>query len=161
MPSDILQVLRSRFSTVEIIPQGTCDQIPTVWVSPEHAGAVLRYLKLEAVQPYRMLYDLCALDERDRAHRQGQPTSDFTVVYHLLSYERNADIPVKVPLCGEYPTLPSMVDLWPGANWYEREVFDLFGALFHYQALTVSHPIRHGGFAPHLSDLVCLRTRPK
>src|SRR5215510_12645009 len=98
MPPDILQELRSRFNAVGLTPQATCDQIPTMWVPPDQVGAVLRYLKLEAVQPYRMLYDLWAIDERDRAQRQAQPTSDFTVVYHLLSYERNADIRVKVPL---------------------------------------------------------------
>ena len=39
-----------------------------------------------------MLYDLTAIDERVRTHRDGQPASDFTVVYHLLSFERNEDV---------------------------------------------------------------------
>ena len=59
---------------------------------------VLRYLKLEAERPYRMLYDLTAIDERTRAHRDDQPASRFTVIYHLLSFERNADIRLKVAL---------------------------------------------------------------
>ncbi len=45
-----------------------------------------------------MLYDLTAIDERVRNHRQDQPESDFTVVYHLLSFDRNEDIRIKVPL---------------------------------------------------------------
>jgi NADH-quinone oxidoreductase subunit C/D len=128
--SDILQELQQRFPMVELTPQATCDQIPTAWVPSEHIRALLRYLQCEVAQPYRMLYDLCALDERDRADRQQLPTSDFTVVYHLLSYERNADVRLKVPLNGAYPTLQSVVDLWPSANWYEREAWDMFGVTF-------------------------------
>ena len=45
-----------------------------------------------------MLYDLTAIDERMRVHREGQPASDFTVVYHLLSFSRNEYIRIKVPL---------------------------------------------------------------
>ena len=50
-----------------------------------------------------MLCDLTAIDERERRHREGQPPSDFTVVYHLLSLERNADVRLKVALQGEKP----------------------------------------------------------
>jgi NADH-quinone oxidoreductase subunit C/D len=127
---DILQELQQRFPMVELTPQTTCDQIPTAWVPSEHVRNLLRYLQCEVAQPYRMLYDLCAIDERDRADRQQLPASDFTVVYHLLSYERNADVRFKVPLSGAYPTLQSIVDLWPSANWYEREVWDMFGVTF-------------------------------
>ena len=91
---------------------------------------VLRYLKHEVTQPYRMLYDLTAIDERVRSHREGQPASDFTVVYHLLSFDRNDDVRVKVALDGERPSLPTITDLWPAANWYEREVWDMFGIDF-------------------------------
>jgi NADH-quinone oxidoreductase subunit C/D len=77
-----------------------------------------------------MLYDLCGIDERKRIHRQGQPAGDFTVVYHLTSLERNQDIRLKVALTGEYPTITSITDIWTCANWYEREVFDMFGITF-------------------------------
>lgn len=127
---DVLQGLQDRFAPVTMVPQATRDRIPTVWVEAEQVCPILRYLKLEAAQPYRMLYDLSVIDERTRTNRQGQPASDFTVVYHLLSYDRNADIRLKVPLLGEYPTLPSIVDLWPAANWYEREAWDMFGVTF-------------------------------
>jgi NADH-quinone oxidoreductase subunit C/D len=128
--SDILQELPQRFPMVEFTPQATCDQIPTAWVPAEHVRDLLRYLQCEVAQPYRTLYDLCAIDERDRADRQKLPANDFTVVYHLLSYERNADVRLKVPLSGAYPTLQSVVDLWPSANWYEREAWDMFGVTF-------------------------------
>jgi NADH-quinone oxidoreductase subunit C/D len=48
-------------------PQPTSDGIPTLWVPKTHVQDVVRYLKMEVGQPYRMLYDLCALDERVRA----------------------------------------------------------------------------------------------
>ncbi|OGO49987.1 MAG: NADH-quinone oxidoreductase subunit C/D, partial [Chloroflexi bacterium RBG_16_68_14] len=104
--------------------------IPTVWVPKDDLRAVLRYLKSDAERPYRALYDLTAIDERLRLHRNGQPAGDYTVVYHLLSYERNEDARIKVALTGEQPSLPSAVDIWPNANWYEREVWDMFGIVF-------------------------------
>jgi NADH-quinone oxidoreductase subunit C/D len=99
-------------------------------VQKERAGDVLRYLKEGTGKPYRMLYDLTAIDERVRAHREGQPESDFTVLYHLLSYERNEDVRIKVALKENALALPSIVSLWPSANWYEREAWDLFGITF-------------------------------
>ena len=55
----------------------------------------------------------------------------FAVVYHLLSVKHNARLRVRV-FAGEddFPVLPSAVDVWPCANWYEREAFDLFGIIF-------------------------------
>jgi NADH-quinone oxidoreductase subunit C/D len=128
--SNILQELRNKFGEVIIAPQATRDGMPTLWVAKDHVREILRYLKAEAERPYRMLYDLTAIDERVRAQRQGQPDSDFTVVYHLLSYDRNADVRLKVALQGDFPAIRSVVDLWPAANWYEREAWDLFGITF-------------------------------
>jgi NADH-quinone oxidoreductase subunit C/D len=122
----IIDELQERFHG-SLIPQETCDGIPTVWAARGQAHDLLRYLKEEAQPPYKMLFDLTAIDERMREHRTGQPKSDFTIVYTLLSYQRNSDIRVKVALEGENPSLPSIVDLWPMANWYERELWDMFG----------------------------------
>ena len=77
-----------------------------------------------------MLYDLTAIDERARKHREGQPDSDFTVVYHLLSFGRNEYVRVKVPLKSDHLALDTATDIWPAANWYEREVWDMFGIVF-------------------------------
>jgi NADH-quinone oxidoreductase subunit C/D len=129
-PSGVTADLRQRFGEALLAEQTTADLFPTVWVSSERIHNVLRYLKREAGKPYRMLFDLTAIDERVRRQRDGQPASDFTVVYHLLSMEHNEDIRLKVPLTGEYPALLSITDLWPAANWYEREVWDMFGIRF-------------------------------
>jgi NADH-quinone oxidoreductase subunit C/D len=128
--SDLIPGLQQKFGEDAITPQTTCDEIPTLWITRERAPAALRYLKEEVDGPYRMLYDLTAIDERTRTHRQGQPDSDFTVVYHLLSFERNEDVRIKVALPENALSLRSIIDLWPAANWYEREVWDMFGITF-------------------------------
>ncbi len=107
--------------------QESQDHIPTVWISSDQAHDVLDQLRSRIAHPFRTLYDLTAIDERLRVNRGGQPDADWTVVYHLLSYERNADVRVKVPLKGDHPNLRTITDLWPSANWYERELWDMFG----------------------------------
>jgi NADH-quinone oxidoreductase subunit C/D len=110
--------------------QSTADGTITVWVKSDQLKDLLRFLKNGAPQSFGMLYDLTAIDERRKSSKQDTPQSDFTIVYHLISIERNEDIRIKVPLTGEYPEIPSITDIWPSANWYEREVFDMFGVTF-------------------------------
>ena len=126
-PMDLTSDLQRRFGPDNVNPQTTKDRIPTIWTGADRVRDILRYLKQDAPQPYRMLYDLTAIDERERAARQDQPPSDFTVVYHLLSFDRNADFRVKVPLRGGRLSVHTVTDLWPAANWYERELWDMFG----------------------------------
>jgi NADH-quinone oxidoreductase subunit C/D len=132
-------------------PQDTHDHTPTFWVAKDRLPALLRFLKEDIERPYKMLYDLSAIDERMRVHRDGQPVSDFTVVYHLLSFERNQYLRIKVALAEGRLSMPSITDIWPAANWYEREVWDMFGILFdghpHLQRILmpktwVGHPLR-------------------
>ncbi|CAL1239825.1 NADH-quinone oxidoreductase subunit C/D [Candidatus Methylocalor cossyra] len=129
-PAPVEQALVQRFGTDALVPQRTCDAIPTFWTSKDRAGEVLRFLKEEIDQPFAMLFDLSAVDERVRQHRDGLPDSDYTVFYQLLSPERNGFVRIKVPLTGDKPSLPSAVGLWPNANWYEREAYDMFGIRF-------------------------------
>lgn len=124
--SDLTQDLQNRYPGLTLQP--TRD-VRTVWVTRDQVHDVLAYLKTGVPQPFRTLHDLSAIDERTRTHREGQPPSDFTVFYHLLSYERNADIRIKVGLQGEYPAVRTVTDLWPSANWYERELWDMFGIM--------------------------------
>ena len=181
--SSILQELQDKLGDAVIAIQSTCDEIPTVWVSAAEAHNLLRYLKTVAHKPYRTLYDLSCIDERVRSNRQSQPDSDFTVVYHMLSYERNEDLRVKVALLGEFPSVPSIVDLWPSANWYEREAWDMFGVKFeghpHLRRILMppgwdGHPLRKehparatemGPFelpeAKHIAEEEVLRFRPE
>ena len=109
--------------------QRTRDDFPTVWVPRDRLLDVLRFLR-NVPAPYVMLYDLSAIDEQLRTYRRGQPSSDYTVFYHLLSIERNSDVRIKVALDASDLNLPTVTGIWPNANWYEREVWDLFGVVF-------------------------------
>jgi NADH-quinone oxidoreductase subunit C/D len=126
----ILQELQQKFGEASIAPQAVRDQVPTFWTSREKLHEVVQHLKDEAARPYRMLYDITATDDRVRQHRDGLPAGDFTVIYHLLSFERNEYIRIKVPLQEDSLSLPTLTDVWPAANWYEREVWDMFGIKF-------------------------------
>jgi len=128
--TDIIVDLSNRFEAGVLTPQPTLDEVPTLWVTEDRLHEVLRYLKTDVSGPYRTLFDLTAVDERHRANRRNQPGGDFTVVYHLLSYDRNEDVRLKVALEGDSPSLRTVTDIWPAANWYEREVWDLFGITF-------------------------------
>src|SRR5665213_2101459 len=87
--ADIVDRLRATLCGNALTPQHAADGIPTCWIERQNAHDALRYLKEEVDQPYRMLYELTAIDDRMRVHREGQPASDFTIVYHLLSFDRN------------------------------------------------------------------------
>jgi NADH-quinone oxidoreductase subunit C/D len=126
MVNSVVSELEKQFGEAILASQETRDKIPTVWIGREDAPQLLRFLKEKLVQPFSMLYDLTAIDERARSHREGQPDSEFTVVYHLLSFDRNQDVRVKVPL-KDGESVESVVNVWPNANWYEREIWDMFG----------------------------------
>jgi len=57
-------------------------------------------------------------------------TPRFEVVYHLYSLSKNHRLRVKIPVAGEDPVVDSLTPLWKGANWLEREVWDMFGIRF-------------------------------
>ncbi len=71
---------------------------------------------------FQQLIDVCGVDYPDRAER-------FEVVYHLLSLTRNARVRIKVST-DETTPVPSAVSVYPAADWFEREAFDLYGTLF-------------------------------
>jgi NADH-quinone oxidoreductase subunit C/D len=128
----IISLLRSKFGNAAFLAeQKTAGGTASIWVNAEDVREVMSYLKNEINDPFKLLYDLTAIDERKRTKRDGQPKSDFTVVYLLTSLNRNEDIRIKTALTGEYPTTRSLTDIWTCANWYEREVFDMFGITFN------------------------------
>ncbi|MBM93742.1 MAG: NADH-quinone oxidoreductase subunit C [Legionellales bacterium] len=117
---------------------------------------VAQTLKTDSGCPFEQLSDLCVVDyltygavEWDtqtrtaegfsravtpltRAQQMPSPsTSRFQVVVHLLSLKRNVRLRVHVDALGdEPPQVPSVTSVWPAANWYEREAYDLFGVVF-------------------------------
>jgi len=126
---DVVALLQARFGGGCRV-QSTVDGTPTIWVDAKRVREVMGFLKRELASPFDLLYDLSAIDERLRAHREGQPESDFTVFYRLTSLGRNADVRIKTALSRHDKKLPSVVDVFPSANWYEREAYDMFGLEF-------------------------------
>ncbi|MGE5644182.1 MAG: NADH-quinone oxidoreductase subunit C [Acidobacteriota bacterium] len=89
-------------------------------IAPERIAQVCRALKNAG---YRRLSGVTAVDRYPDEPR-------FEVVYLLHSLERNERLRLKCRLRGAAPEIDSVTGVWPGANWYEREVFDLFGVVF-------------------------------
>ena len=106
--------------------QPTLTGMPVFWVSRESIVDILTHLKQQPA-PFSMLYDLSAVDERLRGHRNGLPEADFTVFYHVLSVERNEDLILKVGLPESDLRVPTVSKVFANANWYEREILDMFG----------------------------------
>src|ERR1051326_1057558 len=112
----ISQTLQQRFGAEAVAPQETPDGIPTFWTPRDKTRQILAYLKPGVEQPYKMLYDLTAIDERTRTHRPEQPPSDFTVIYHLLSFERNAYVRVKTALREGDLSIDTITPIWPSRS---------------------------------------------
>lgn len=125
-----MEQLRLKFGEGVFTEQPAKDGIPTCWLPLDRLRTVFTYLKSEISRPYPLLYDITAIDERSRTKNNGYPSSQFTIVYHLFSFERNSFLRLKASLKGDYPTVPSITSLWANASWYEREVYDMFGIRF-------------------------------
>jgi NADH-quinone oxidoreductase subunit C len=123
VPSPSAQALRDAFgAAIERVAVSCGDTI--VHVSRERVHDVLAWLKETPEQDFNYLTDVTAVDYRD-AERP------LEVVWQLRSLTRKADLRVKVALDKRAPLeVPTCWDLWRGANWLEREVFDLFGVTF-------------------------------
>jgi NADH-quinone oxidoreductase subunit C len=99
-----------------------------VWVERDRAHEVLAWLRDTPGQQFDYLTDVTAVDYRD-------PERPLEVVYQLRSMEHGAQLRVKIPLDKTQPLqVDSVWDLWKGADWLEREVYDMFGVTF------VGHP---------------------
>ncbi|MFC3615732.1 NADH-quinone oxidoreductase subunit C [Lutimaribacter marinistellae] len=91
-------------------------------VSPARIVGLVEFLKLDSTCKFSSLVDITAVDYPDRPKR-------FDVVYHFLSMYQNQRIRVKTAV-REEDMVPSITGIHPSANWFEREVFDMYGILF-------------------------------
>jgi len=123
LPSPSAQALRDAFGAgIERVTVSCGDTI--VYVSRERIHDVLAWLKETPEQDFNYLTDLTAVDYRDTER-------PLEVVWQLRSLTRKADLRLKVTLDKRASLeLPTCWDLWRGADWLEREVFDLFGVTF-------------------------------
>jgi NADH-quinone oxidoreductase subunit C/D len=127
---DPTEHLTLKFGEDAFTKQRSTDEILTLWTSADRIVEVLSFLKSEIPHPFPFLFDLTAIDERNRKRTADYPSNHFTLVYHLFSFDRNEFLRIKVGLNGDYPSLPSISKVWANANWYEREVYDMFGIRF-------------------------------
>ena len=99
----------------------TYDEL-NVDVAPSQLVAFVEFLKSDQNCKFSSLVDITAVDYPGRAKR-------FDVIYHFLSMYQNQRIRLRVSI-REDEMVPSIIDVHPSANWFEREVFDMFGILF-------------------------------
>jgi NADH-quinone oxidoreductase subunit C len=124
---------------VAALPEALGDKLAGVTVALGEVTAVVRAVDLRSTMlilrdlptlRFEELIDLCGVDYSTYGGgtREG---SRFAVVCHLLSLANNWRLRVRVfAPDDDFPVLPSLVDVWPGANWYEREAFDFYGIMF-------------------------------
>jgi NADH-quinone oxidoreductase subunit C len=96
----------------------------TIYVPREVIRQAAALLKDDPACPFNYLSDITCVDWHPSEPR-------FEVIYHLLSIPHKERVRLKVRLSGENPALDSITSVWPGANYFEREIFDLFGIRFN------------------------------
>lgn len=122
-PSPSIAALRARFGGA-VVRDRVLSGDSIVWVAADRAHEILAWLRDDPAQQFNYLTDLTAVEYRDAE-------LPLEVSYQLRSLGRKADLRVKVELDKAAPlAVDSVVDLWAGANWLEREVYDMFGIEF-------------------------------
>ncbi len=121
--SPSVAALQAQFGAAILRDRVLCGDT-IVWVAAEKAHEILAWLRDEPGQEFNFLTDVTAVEYRD-----GE--LPLEVVYQLRSLTRRADLRIKIELDKAQPLeVESVCDLWAGANWLEREVFDMFGITF-------------------------------
>jgi len=94
----------------------------TVTIAPSSLVSFVDFLKTDGASKFSSLVDITAVDYPTRAKR-------FDVIYHFLSMYQNHRIRIRTQI-REDEMVPSIIDVYPASNWFEREIFDMFGILF-------------------------------
>lgn len=118
-----IQYLRERFAG-RILDSHAFRGDETVVIAREGLREIFSFLKEDAKLDFNFLTDITAVDYL------GKKEPRFEVVYHLYSLRAKHRLRVKVPVPEQDPVVDSLVPLWKGANWLEREVWDMFGIRF-------------------------------
>lgn len=123
----IVESLKMHFSEEVLDSVSHQGQVGVV-VRPERIVEVLSWLRDSEAMRMNHLRALCGVDN---ARRQVPFAGRFEVVYQLYSTALRHEIRIRVPLPKDKPQIDSVVSLWPGANWLERETYDMFGICFN------------------------------
>ena len=125
----LTEILKTTFGdkVVELIDGG---RELTLIIHAANLLSVAETLRDHPALKFEQLIDLCGLDYRDYGNGRHVGLR-FAVVYHLLSVSSNHRLRLRVFATNdEFPVMESVVAIWPSANWFEREAFDLFGIMF-------------------------------
>jgi NADH-quinone oxidoreductase subunit C len=123
MAQIILDRLKERFTAGEILETGSQHGNEWARIRREDWRAVCQFLRDDEVTHLDMFVDLTAVDRFGREPR-------FDVVLHLYSIDRKHRVRLYGGVPEEDPTIETISMLWPGANWFEREAYDLYGVRF-------------------------------
>ncbi len=124
---DILARLTERFGA-GVLAAHAVPGDDALLVSRAALPEVLRFCRDDAALRFDMLMDLTAVDYLTYPGREEAPR--FEVVYHLYSVPHNHRVRIKAGVEEDDPVVPTAVPLWPIADWFEREVWDMFGLRF-------------------------------
>ena len=106
----------------------------TIVVAKGEIANVMKKLKTDPALDFDIFMDVTAVDylgNYDLLPYLKELKTRFEVVYHLYSTTKNHRIRVKAPVTEEEPTIDSVMSIWIGADWMEREVYDLYGITFN------------------------------
>ena len=132
MSVQVIERLQARFGDA-ILATSNYRGDAAVTIAPEHNVEVLTFLRDDPELQFDLGVDLCGVDWLGLP--EGSRRTRFEVVYHLYSIPRRHRLRVKCPLPDDdKPSLRSVMDVYRGFDWYERETFDMFGIVF------VGHP---------------------
>ena len=123
MAKIILDRLAQQFVAGEILETGSQHGNEWARVAPAHWRAVAQFLRDDLETALNMFIDLTCVDRLGRTPR-------CDVVMHLYSVDKKHRVRLLAGVPEEDPSIDSLVTLWPGANWFEREAFDLYGVRF-------------------------------
>ena len=124
-----LEKVQERFAK-DIIETHAFRGDETAVVRPGALLSVAKFLKESPELDFNFLMDITAVDYLFFAGGRVQKEHRFEVVYHFYSLKHNNRLRLKVPVDENTPEVDTLTDLWPSANWYEREVWDMFGIVF-------------------------------
>ena len=118
----VLEKLKEHFpSTIEVEEEFRGDL--SVRVKKDQIVGVSEYLRNDPELRYDLIVDVCGVD-------MYRPEARFEVVYHLYSLQNKEYLRLKVEVDESDPVVDTVSHIWPGANWHERETFDMYGITF-------------------------------
>ena len=124
MSTNFIDRVKSKFTSI-VIDSHNFRGDQTVTVKKGSELKLFTFLRDDPELDFNFLIDLTAVDYMDRKDER------FEMVYHLFSLKHNGRLRIKIPVSEDNCTIDSICSIWKTANWYEREVWDLYGIKFN------------------------------